>query len=173
MYWKCHVDPNTPGFPCSLAALWLKGLTVSPSPVHFSIQTEGFQRFSESDTTKSTTLSVQLKFKHIHSIKRGNVEYIFTNSVKRAVVVNNLDLFQSTCEYDARDGEQQQENILHTVTPPRPSWTIHMRQDGSVLSVLTLPPECRSRDSSDQATFFSLLLSNCSPSASRFDVLCI
>lgn len=61
MHWKCHMDPNTPGSPCSLAALWLKGLTVSPSPVHFSIQTEGFQRFSESDATKSTTLSVQVQ----------------------------------------------------------------------------------------------------------------
>lgn len=171
MHWKCHMDPNTPGFPCRLAALWLKGLTVSPSPVHFSIQTGGFQRFSESDATKSTTLSVQLKFKHILPIKGRNVEYIFTNSVKRAVVANNLDLFQSTCDYDARDGEQQQENILHTVTPPRPSWTVHERQDGSVLSwclcqILTLPSECRSRD-------FSLLLSNYSPSASRFGMLCI
>ncbi len=84
-----------------------------------------------------------------------------------------------------------QENILHTITPPPPpAWTIETRQDRAMLScslrqILTLPSECRSRnrDSSDQATFSNLLLSNfgttgvvfccCSPSASGFDVLCV
>ncbi len=87
------------------------------------------------------------------------------------------------------------------------AWTVETRQDGSMLScslrqILTLTSECRSRnrDSSDQATFSNLLLSNfgeselivssvcCSyltgaahgvvfccwsPSASGFDVLCV
>ncbi len=60
-----------------------------------------------------------------------------------------------------------QENIPHIITPPSPAWTVETRQDGSMLScsllqILALPSECRSRnrDSSVQAMFFNLLLSD-------------
>ncbi len=53
-----------------------------------------------------------------------------------------------------------------SITPP-PAWNAETRQDGSMLScslgqIRTLPSEYRSRnrDSSDQATFYNLLLSN-------------
>ncbi len=55
------------------------------------------------------------------------------------------------------------ENIPHTIKPSPAAWTVETRQDGSMLScslrqILILPSECRSRnrDSSDQATFFSI-----------------
>ncbi len=112
------------------------------------------------------------------------------------------------CSIGTKGPKVWQENIPHTITPPAPAWTVETRQDGSMLScslrqIMTLSSECsRNQDSSDQATFFNLLLSSfgdpvwivvstlrvlfladrsgtgvvfcCwSPSASGFDVLCV
>ncbi len=64
------------------------------------------------------------------------------------------------CSIGTKGPKVCQENIPHTITPPR-AWTVETRQDGSMLScslcqILTQPSErcSRNRDSSDQATFF-------------------
>jgi len=71
------------------------------------------------------------------------------------------------CQIGTKGPKVYQENIPHTITPPPPACTVVTRHDGSMFSsglhqILTLPSESlnRNRDSSDQATFSSLQLSN-------------